>query len=76
VPEHVLLTIPEAAAILRVSRTTAFVMARNGEIPTVRIGGRVMVPTAHLQAWIEERVVPANGALRLVDTNTANLKAK
>jgi excisionase family DNA binding protein len=47
------LTIPEAARVLRVSRGVAYEAARTGEIPTVRIGRRILVPTSRLLALID-----------------------
>lgn len=37
-------TVVEVAEILGIGRNTAYESCRNGEIPSVRIGGRVLVP--------------------------------
>ncbi len=37
-------TVREAADLLGISRNSAYGTARIGEIPTVKIGGRVLVP--------------------------------
>ena len=42
------LTIEQAAQILGVGRSAAYEAARRGEIPTIRIGRRVLVPRAGL----------------------------
>jgi excisionase family DNA binding protein len=42
------LTIPEAARVLRLSRNSAYEAARRGDIPTVRIGRSLRVPKAAL----------------------------
>jgi excisionase family DNA binding protein len=42
-------TVEEAATILGVGRNKAYEAARNGEIPTIRIGKRVLVPRAALK---------------------------
>ena len=47
------LTVEEAAAILRISRGSAYEGCRRGDIPTLRIGRRVLVPRARLMALIE-----------------------
>ena len=39
-------TIDEAAVLLGVAPHTAYRAARRGDIPTIRIGGRVLVPRA------------------------------
>jgi excisionase family DNA binding protein len=38
------LTIPEVAAVLRISRSSAYEAAQRGELPTVRFGRRLRVP--------------------------------
>ncbi len=43
-----LLTITRAAAILGLSRATAYRYAAAGELPTKRLGGRMYVVTAKL----------------------------
>lgn len=42
------LTVPEAASLLGVGRGVGYAGVKSGEIPSVRIGGRVLVPTAPL----------------------------
>jgi excisionase family DNA binding protein len=44
------LTVDEAARLLRISRGLAFEAARRGDIPTIRIGRRILVPTEALVA--------------------------
>ena len=51
------MTIPEAAALLDVSRSAAYRAVARGEIPTIRIGRRLLVPTAKLYGmlgWLPE----------------------
>lgn len=38
------LTIEEAAEILRLKRTTAYALAKSGKLPTIRFGRQVRVP--------------------------------
>ena len=38
------LTIPEAGAILGISRNSAYEAAARGEIPVIKIGKRLLVP--------------------------------
>lgn len=40
------LTVKEAARQLGIGKNQAYAAARNGEIPTIRIGGRLLVPRA------------------------------
>lgn len=46
------MTISEAAEILGISRSAGYRAAGKGEIPTIRIGGRLLVPTAKLRALL------------------------
>jgi excisionase family DNA binding protein len=39
-------TIEEAAELLRISRNSAYTAAKNGDLPTVRIGNLLRVPKA------------------------------
>ena len=46
------LTVPEAAGVLRVSERTAWSLVGSGRIPTVRIGRRRLVPRTALDAYV------------------------
>lgn len=41
-------TVAEAAKILGIGRNTAYEACNAGEIPTIRLGGRILVPKAAL----------------------------
>ena len=56
-PERRVVTVNEAAVMLRISRGAAYEAARRKEIPTIRIGRRVLVPLAAL-----ERMLAGNAA--------------
>lgn len=43
------LTVLEAAELLGIGRSSAYEAARTGQIPTVRIGKRILVPVAALE---------------------------
>jgi excisionase family DNA binding protein len=47
------LTVPEAARKLGIATNTAYEAARNGQIPTIRIGDRVLVPLAALERKLQ-----------------------
>ena len=51
-----LLTIPEAANALGVSRQTAWRRAMRGELPYVRAGNRMLVPRAKLAELLGVKV--------------------
>jgi len=46
------ITVPEAGKILGLSRASAYEAAARGDIPTLRIGRRIVVPTARLLAML------------------------
>ncbi|MDP9236715.1 MAG: helix-turn-helix domain-containing protein [Chloroflexota bacterium] len=48
------LTIEECALVLRLSRGSAYEAARTGQIPTIRIGRRLLVPRAKLMQMLGE----------------------
>ncbi len=49
--QHVL-TVEEAAKILRISRNSAYEAVKRGDIPSVRIGRRVLVPRTSLEKML------------------------
>ena len=54
--DRLLLKMSEVAQMLSVSRSTTYVMAARGEIPTVRIRGGLRVPVDALKAWIDKHL--------------------
>ncbi len=46
------LTVEEAAKRLGVGRTTAYMAARTGDLPTIRIGKRLVVPRQALDRML------------------------
>lgn len=50
--EHPTVTVTEAAKILGISRGSAYEAARTGQIPVIRVGRRLLVPTAPLAAML------------------------
>lgn len=47
--ERVFLTVKEAAAIVRVRPTQIYRWISEGKFPSVKVGGRVLVPARYLQ---------------------------
>lgn len=45
-------TRPSAASVLGISRDTAFQMARDGRLPVIRCGRRVLVPVPELRRML------------------------
>ncbi len=46
------LTLPEAAHVLGISRSTAYELARTGELPALRLGRRLVIPTSALESLL------------------------
>lgn len=53
--EQLAVTIPEAAALVDVGRSTGYALAASGEWPTIRIGRSVRVPLTALRLWVERQ---------------------
>ena len=47
------LTVDEAANVLRIGRSTAYSAVRSGQIPSLRLGRRILIPTAALCRMLE-----------------------
>ena len=51
-PARLTLTVEEAAVLLGISRNSAYEAVRRGEIPSVRIGGRIVIPRRRFLVWL------------------------
>ena len=51
-PECLTLSVPEAAKILGVHVQTAYNMAKRGDIPVLRLGGRLLVKRLELERML------------------------
>jgi len=47
------LTVPEAAALLRVGRNTMYLAIQRGDVPALKLGRRVLVPRDALLRLLE-----------------------
>jgi excisionase family DNA binding protein len=52
-------SIPQAAAALSVSPRQVYILAERDGLPTIKIGGRRLVPVAAFRAWFAAQ--PADG---------------
>ena len=48
------MTIGEAANVLGVSKNKAYLAARDGQIPTIRLGKRLLVPLVALERMLAD----------------------
>ena len=50
--ESLTITVPEAARLLGIGRNTAYAAANSGQLPTIRIGKRMLVSRAALETMV------------------------
>ena len=51
--QDLILTVEEAAGMLRISRGLAYEMVRTGRLPSIRLGRRLLVPRSALERMLE-----------------------
>ena len=51
-----MLSVPEVASVLGISRAGAYDLARSREFPSLTIGTRIIVPKDKFIAWVEQKV--------------------
>lgn len=59
----IMLTVPEAAQILRIDKVTVYEMAKTRGFPAIRIGRRVLIPRDALLRWIENEAMKEHAAV-------------
>lgn len=57
-------TVDEAAKLLRIGRNQGYDAARSGELPTIKMGKRILVPRAALQRMLGEAVAEKDARSR------------
>ncbi len=50
-----MLSVPEMAAVLGISRAGAYELARSEGFPALRIGTRIVIPKDKLQEWVNKQ---------------------
>ena len=50
--QTLVLTVAEAARLLCISRNLAYELIRQGQLPHVRLGRRILIPRFGLEEWI------------------------
>ena len=50
-----MLSVPEMAAALGISRSGAYELARSEGFPALRIGNRIVIPKDKLQEWVDKQ---------------------
>ena len=51
--KRLVLTVSEAAELLKIGRPCAYEAIRNGQLPVIRMGRRILVPRAALERLLE-----------------------
>jgi excisionase family DNA binding protein len=51
--EALTVSVEEAARLLGIGRGTAYECVRTGQIPAIRLGGRIVIPRRALHAMVE-----------------------
>jgi excisionase family DNA binding protein len=52
---RLLIRVSEAAEMLSIARTKAYLLVQDGTLPSVRLGRSVRVPVDALRAWLSEQ---------------------
>ena len=52
----VMLTIPQVASVLSISRAVAYELAHRKNFPAMLVGSRIVVPKDRLLAWVDRKV--------------------
>lgn len=50
----IMLSVPQLAAVLNISRSGAYTLVRSEGFPSLKIGSRIVVPKNKLLCWINE----------------------
>jgi len=64
IPEVLTLTVAETAELLRLSRNGAYEAIAKGELPSIRVGRRLLVPRLALERMLDVQVPRASSDLR------------
>lgn len=51
-----ILTIKEAADILRISKSQLYRLVQENAVPNLKLGGRIVIPENRLRMWVEATV--------------------
>jgi excisionase family DNA binding protein len=60
--ESLTYTVDEVAALLGIARGKAYQHVRAGDIPSIRMGKRVLIPRDRFHAWLNRETATSAGA--------------
>ena len=52
----IMLSVPELAVVLGISRAGAYDLTRRADFPSFKIWTRILVPKEKLKMWVEEQI--------------------
>ncbi|MGH9233660.1 MAG: helix-turn-helix domain-containing protein [Acidimicrobiales bacterium] len=52
-PERLTMSVEEASEVLGISRSLAYELVRRGELPSLRLGRRIVVPVRGLESLVD-----------------------
>ena len=71
-PPPLCVTPAEAAKQLHIGRTRMYALLKSGEIPSIRVGRKILIPTRVLEAWLCKQLgQPPDGGDVHVEKTTA-----
>ena len=56
--DRITYSVDEVAQMLGISRGLAYEMVGRGELPSVRLGRRLLIPCRAFERWLDEAVAP------------------
>jgi excisionase family DNA binding protein len=62
VTEPLLMSVREAARLIGIGRDCTYCLIREGRLPAVRVGRRILVPRAALERWIDDQISQGRAA--------------
>jgi excisionase family DNA binding protein len=64
---HEILTVGEAAELLRISRSAVYALSKRGELPAQKVGRHWRFHRATLIDWIARRASSESGSIRSIE---------
>ena len=61
IEKRLCITVPEAAEMLGISRNFAYELVKQGKLPAIRFGKRLLIARAALDRMLEEGVTQCKG---------------
>lgn len=56
-PKRLAYTIKEASEMLGISKSRLYEMVQFGEIPYMKIGGKILLPKKEFESWLQSKIV-------------------